>query len=117
MIAHTHLNYLFLGPFTLFAPTNDAFGAIDSSTLNTLLQDVNLLRSVLTYHVVTSTLAPASIKNELVIKSLAGESLRFNVYKKGKVSKLFNTFIILFLNVQKKMVTSTLKPMKGIGRL
>ncbi|EFX90385.1 hypothetical protein DAPPUDRAFT_309643 [Daphnia pulex] len=73
------------GPFTLFAPTNDAFGAIDSSTLNTLLQDVNLLRSVLTYHVVTSALAPASIKNELVIKSLAGESLRFNVYKKGKV--------------------------------
>ncbi|XP_046658065.1 transforming growth factor-beta-induced protein ig-h3-like [Daphnia pulicaria] len=73
------------GPFTLFAPTNDAFGAIDLSTLNTLLQDVNLLRSVLTYHVVTSALAPASIENELVIKSLAGESLRFNVYKKGKV--------------------------------
>ncbi|XP_046658066.1 transforming growth factor-beta-induced protein ig-h3-like [Daphnia pulicaria] len=73
------------GPFTLFAPTNDAFAAIDSATLNTLLQDVNLLKGVLTYHVVTSTLAPASIENELVIKSLAGESLRLNLYKKGKV--------------------------------
>ncbi|EFX90384.1 hypothetical protein DAPPUDRAFT_309644 [Daphnia pulex] len=73
------------GPFTLFAPTNDAFAAIDSATLNTLLQDVNLLKGVLTYHVVTSTLAPTSIENELVIKSLAGESLRLNLYKKGKV--------------------------------
>jgi transforming growth factor-beta-induced protein len=91
------ITYLFSGPFTLFAPTNDAFGAIDLSTLNTLLQDVNLLRSVLTYHVVTSALAPVSIENELVIKSLAGESLRFNVYKKGKVSQLFNIFIILLL--------------------
>jgi transforming growth factor-beta-induced protein len=91
------ITYLFSGPFTLFAPTNDAFAAIDSATLNTLLQDVNLLKGVLTYHVVTSTLAPASIENELVIKSLAGESLRLNLYKKGKVSQLFNTFIILLL--------------------
>ncbi len=90
--------YLFSGPFTFFAPTNDAFGAIDRSTFNALLQDVNLLKRVLTYHVVTSALTSASIKNELVTKSVAGESLRINVYKKGKVShNLEAQFITLFL--------------------
>jgi transforming growth factor-beta-induced protein len=62
------------------------------------LQDVNLLKRVLTYHVVTSALTSASIKNELVTKSVAGESLRINVYKKGKVShNLEAQFITLFL--------------------
>lgn len=73
------------GPFTLFAPTNDAFNAVDSVTLNALLQDVNLLKRVLTYHVVPSAIPPVSIKNELVTNSLAGESLRINEYNNRKV--------------------------------
>ncbi len=73
----------FSGPFTVFAPTNDAFGAVDPATLDALLKDVNLLKRVLTYHVVASALPPASIKNELVTRTLAGESLRINVYGAG----------------------------------
>uniref|UniRef100_A0A0P5HBI0 Fasciclin domain-containing protein n=2 Tax=Daphnia magna TaxID=35525 RepID=A0A0P5HBI0_9CRUS len=73
------------GPFTVFAPTNDAFNSVDPATLNALLQDVDLLKRVLTYHVVGSALPPASIQNELVTKSLAGESLRVNTYNNGKV--------------------------------
>lgn len=54
--------------------------------MNALLQDVNLLKRVLTYHVVPSAIPPVSIKNELVTNSLAGESLRINEYNNRKVS-------------------------------
>jgi uncharacterized surface protein with fasciclin (FAS1) repeats len=40
------------GPFTIFAPTNDAFGALPEEDLNAVLADKDLLTSVLTYHVI-----------------------------------------------------------------
>ncbi len=40
------------GPFTVFAPTDDAFAAIDGETLSDLIADTELLTAVLTYHVV-----------------------------------------------------------------
>ena len=42
------------GPFTVFAPTNDAFNNLPDGTLSTLLQPENqeTLQSILTYHVV-----------------------------------------------------------------
>ena len=41
------------GPFTVFAPTNDAFGKLDSNTLSSLLKEENqkALANILTYHV------------------------------------------------------------------
>merc|ERR1712070_1318046 len=41
------------GPFTLFAPTNEAFEKIDSETLEDLQSDPDALAKVLTYHVVS----------------------------------------------------------------
>lgn len=40
------------GPFTIFAPTNDAFAAIPEDQLGAVLADTDLLTSILTYHVV-----------------------------------------------------------------
>lgn len=40
------------GPFTIFAPTNDAFAKIPAADLNAVLADTDLLTSVLTYHVI-----------------------------------------------------------------
>jgi transforming growth factor-beta-induced protein len=40
------------GPFTIFAPTNDAFAAIPPTDLDAVLADQDLLTSILTYHVV-----------------------------------------------------------------
>lgn len=40
------------GPFTIFAPTNDAFAAIPAADLEAVLADQELLTSILTYHVV-----------------------------------------------------------------
>ena len=87
-VAITNVNFS-TGPFTVFAPTNDAFGAVDPSTFTALLKDANLLKRVLTYHVVASALLPSSIKNELVTRSLAGESLRVNVYGSGANAVLY----------------------------
>ncbi len=43
------------GPFTVFAPTNDAFGAIPEPVLGAILADNDLLTAVLTYHVSLGT--------------------------------------------------------------
>ncbi|MFW7379110.1 MAG: fasciclin domain-containing protein [Oligoflexus sp.] len=43
------------GPYTIFAPTNAAFEALGLETLETLLEDKELLRDILLYHVISGT--------------------------------------------------------------
>jgi uncharacterized surface protein with fasciclin (FAS1) repeats len=50
------------GPFTVFAPSNDAFKALPADTLAKLGTDKELLRSVLTYHVVAGKVLAADIQ-------------------------------------------------------
>lgn len=87
---------ILIGPFTVFAPTNDAFAAVDEFKLKSILDDVALLKNVLSYHVVASSLPQSSIKNELTPVSLAGESLRVNVYKSG-ADEVIQRHIIMHL--------------------
>lgn len=51
------------GPFTVFAPTNDAFGKLPAGTVETLLKPENKskLASILTYHVVAGNLKAADV--------------------------------------------------------
>lgn len=51
------------GPFTVFAPTNDAFGALPAGTVDALLQEDNkpALQMVLTYHVVAGKVTAADL--------------------------------------------------------
>ncbi|MGL6268122.1 MAG: fasciclin domain-containing protein [Chitinophagaceae bacterium] len=51
------------GPFTVFAPTNDAFGKLPAGTVETLLKPENKskLTSILTYHVVAGNLLAADV--------------------------------------------------------
>ena len=51
------------GPFTVFAPTNDAFKAVPAKTLEDLGNDPAKLKAVLTYHVVPGKFAAADVKN------------------------------------------------------
>lgn len=48
------------GPFTVFAPTNDAFGALPEGTLDAVLADKEALTGILTYHVVGGAEVPAA---------------------------------------------------------
>jgi uncharacterized surface protein with fasciclin (FAS1) repeats len=51
------------GPFTVFAPSDEAFKAVPAKTLAELGSDKELLKSVLTYHVVAGKTMAADVKN------------------------------------------------------
>ncbi len=81
------------GPFTVFAPTNDAFAKIDSETLNFLLEAKNqkALANILTYHVVSGKLTATDVVAALKkgdgmveLKALNGQVLTV-LQKDGKI--------------------------------
>jgi uncharacterized surface protein with fasciclin (FAS1) repeats len=51
------------GPYTVFAPSDEAFKAVPAGTLQALASDKELLKSVLTFHVLPGTLNSADVKN------------------------------------------------------
>src|SRR5580700_9601868 len=55
------------GPFTVFAPTNEAFAKLPAGTVDTLLQPANhdTLTKILTYHVVSGRLSAADLRKEI----------------------------------------------------
>ncbi len=69
------------GPFTLFAPTNEAFMRLDLNVINDLNNDDVLLERVLQYHVVPGgKLFSAAIRDDLLASTaLQDVSLRLNV--------------------------------------
>lgn len=80
------------GPFTVFAPTNDAFAKIDSKTLKSLLKPENKskLASILTYHVVKGKITAKDVvaalkkgNGEVELATLSGEKLTVLKNTKG----------------------------------
>jgi len=63
------------GPFTVFAPTDDAFARLPEGALNELLADKEKLTEVLTYHVVAGRLGAADLAGVERAKTLQGQSL------------------------------------------
>jgi len=49
------------GPFTVFAPTDDAFAKLPDGTVDKLLKDVPKLKAILTYHVVSGKVMAADV--------------------------------------------------------
>jgi transforming growth factor-beta-induced protein len=74
------------GPFTVFAPTNEAFAALPKGTLEKLLKPENrdLLKKVLTYHVVSGDLMAKDLRSGDVA-TVADSTVAVNV-QNGKVS-------------------------------
>jgi uncharacterized surface protein with fasciclin (FAS1) repeats len=62
------------GPFTVFAPTDEAFAKVPKATLDALLKDKAALAKVLTYHVVAGKVMAADVKAGKV-KSVQGQEL------------------------------------------
>jgi uncharacterized surface protein with fasciclin (FAS1) repeats len=62
------------GPFTVFAPTDEAFAKIPKADLDALLKDKAKLKAILTYHVVAGKVMAADVKAGKV-KTLQGTSL------------------------------------------
>jgi uncharacterized surface protein with fasciclin (FAS1) repeats len=62
------------GPFTVFAPTDEAFAKIPKAQLDALLKDKAALTKVLTYHVVPGKVMASDVKAGKVA-TVEGESL------------------------------------------
>ena len=69
------------GPFTVFAPTNEAFASLPAGVVANLLKTENKaqLVDVLTYHVVAGTLRAEALKDGEKIKTLQGEELTVRI--------------------------------------
>ena len=69
------------GPFTVFAPTNDAFAKLPDGTVEALLMEENreLLQSVLTYHVLAWDVRASMLQRWLHAETLQGAHVRFEM--------------------------------------
>ncbi len=63
------------GPFTVFAPTDEAFAKLPAGTVEGLLQDVPKLKQVLTYHVIPGKFMAADVIKLSSAKSVQGQSV------------------------------------------
>jgi uncharacterized surface protein with fasciclin (FAS1) repeats len=69
------------GPFTVFAPTNDAFDAVGQGTLDELLapEGKDQLTDILTYHVVPGELTAADLKDGQELETVQGGKLPVSI--------------------------------------
>ena len=74
------------GPFTVFAPTDDAFSKLPKGTLESLLKPENKkkLQDILTYHVVAGKVMSTDITGDMQPSTVNGSTLNINL-KNGKV--------------------------------
>ena len=67
------------GPFTVFAPTDDAFAALPEGTVDNLLADIPALTNVLTYHVVAGSVLAEQVAGLSSAKTLQGSDVGVSV--------------------------------------
>lgn len=72
------------GPFTVFAPTDDAFAKIPADQLEALLADTKKLTAVLTYHVVPGKVMAKDVVSMENVTTVQGQSASIKVMD-GKV--------------------------------
>merc|ERR1712241_1100009 len=71
------------GPFTVFAPDNDAFSRVPESIMEALASDVELLKKVLLYHVVSGAVPSSAAKNNVKLDSVQGSPILVYLYLKS----------------------------------
>jgi len=76
------------GPFTVFAPNDDAFTKLPKGTQKSLMKSTNKsrLQDILKYHVIRGRKMAADLSSVSSVKTLSGDSLR--VTKKGNVLRV-----------------------------
>ncbi len=66
------------GPFTVFAPNDEAFAKLPTGTVERLLEDRKRLNNVLTYHVVPGKVMAADVMKLRSAKTVQGQSVRID---------------------------------------
>jgi len=69
------------GPFTVFAPTDDAFARLPKGAVEGLLKDIPKLKSVLTYHVVPGKVMAADVVKLKTAKTVQGQDVKIDASK------------------------------------
>ena len=91
------------GPFTVFAPTDEAFAALPEGTLEALLADPEALKKVLLYHVVEGKVTSDQIVGMTTATSVEGSPIAISV-KDDTV----------YLNDSAKVVTADVMASNGV---
>ena len=74
------------GPFTVFAPTDEAFAKLPAGTLEALLQDKDALTAVLTYHVVPGKVMAKDVINMTSAKTVQGQNISIDASSGVKIN-------------------------------
>ncbi len=80
------------GPFTVFAPTDEAFAKVPKAKLNALLKNKELLTKVLTYHVVPGKVMASDVVKLNSAKTVQGSPVRIRV--KGSKVMINNASVV-----------------------
>ena len=75
------------GPFTIFAPTDEAFAKLPAGTIDNLIKDKEKLTNVLTYHVVPDKVMSTDVLNLDNAKTVNGKEITIDTSEGVKVDK------------------------------
>jgi uncharacterized surface protein with fasciclin (FAS1) repeats len=74
------------GPFTVFAPTDEAFAKLPAGTVEGLLKDIPTLTKILTYHVVAGKVMAADAAKLTSAKTVEGSELKIDASNGVKIN-------------------------------
>jgi uncharacterized surface protein with fasciclin (FAS1) repeats len=74
------------GPFTVFAPTDEAFAKLPAGTIENLLRNIPMLKSVLTYHVVAGKMMAADVVKQKSLATVQGQNISVDIRDGVKVN-------------------------------
>lgn len=71
------------GPFTVFAPTDEAFAKIPQDQLESLMANKTQLTAVLTYHVVAGKVMSTDLTDDMAVATVQGDNVTINLDEDG----------------------------------
>lgn len=74
------------GPFTVFAPTDEAFAALPEGTVEALLNDIPTLTAILTYHVVPGKVMSTDLSDGMMAATVNGAEITIGTMDGVKVN-------------------------------
>lgn len=75
-----------VGPFTVFAPTDEAFAKLPKGTVDALLQDIPKLKKILTYHVVSGKVLAADVVKLKSATTVEGSDVKIDASNGVKIN-------------------------------
>lgn len=74
------------GPFTVFAPTDEAFSKLPAGTVESLLKDIPQLKKILLYHVVSGKVMAADVVKLKSADTVGGSSVKIDASNGVKIN-------------------------------